>query len=451
MLMTDRLSLEPFRPTHVDALFQALQAKELYTDHRGGPPETREALEGDCFLLKESRRSDGVQLFLKWIISLSCNRRPVGYFEATIDGHGRSEIGYVIFPAYWRQGYASECVKYMVRHLIRRHDLTTVTATVGCENRGSIKVLEQAGLVKVALEANGSDRDRRQRHDYVFVWSHPPHSRGSADVLSSLDATTPSLVYFRGLVDEVRTAFARDGVLEGLNTLARTRRMHRPKTPSFVTLRGRLKAVQYHRHIAEQQEVPLETGSQHDGWNVLTWLAFPATKLALMNRHCQAYATRSTCAPGRRSVEEDTLTHFDESGIIVLTTSRTVIRRIRSFEWKTLFWTERESFLATTRVLVFGHGLAQKLTDPFLGLVGHARLELVAPSLLDQPDSTLIRFADERVAEGLERGHTFRSMRTLHPLPLLGVPGFWPEKQDAAFYDNPQYFRAKKRRHGHPK
>jgi len=29
----------------------------------------------------------------------------------------------------------------------------------------------------------------------------------------------------------------------------------------------------------------------------------------------------------------------------------------------------------------------------------------------------------------------------LHPLPLLGVPGWWPANADPAFYDDPAVFR----------
>ncbi|XLM22397.1 DUF3025 domain-containing protein [Chromobacterium piscinae] len=32
------------------------------------------------------------------------------------------------------------------------------------------------------------------------------------------------------------------------------------------------------------------------------------------------------------------------------------------------------------------------------------------------------------------------SPRALCPLPLLGIPGWWPDNEDPAFYDNAAYF-----------
>ena len=95
-------------------------------------------------------------------------------------------------------------------------------------------------------------------------------------------------------------------------------------------------------------------------------------------------------------------------------------------------------------MLVFGHGLAQKLTAPFLGLIGHARVELVESSLLNLAEPAAREAIDERIANGLHRGETLRDMKALHPFPLLGVPGYWHETENAEFYDNIQYFRTKK-------
>jgi len=33
----------------------------------------------------------------------------------------------------------------------------------------------------------------------------------------------------------------------------------------------------------------------------------------------------------------------------------------------------------------------------------------------------------------------------LYPLPMLGVPGWWPDNEQPEFYDNTDYFRAKRK------
>jgi hypothetical protein len=37
--------------------------------------------------------------------------------------------------------------------------------------------------------------------------------------------------------------------------------------------------------------------------------------------------------------------------------------------------------------------------------------------------------------------------RALAPLPVLGVPGWWPDNVHEAFYDNVAYFRPGRRNH----
>ena len=40
------------------------------------------------------------------------------------------------------------------------------------------------------------------------------------------------------------------------------------------------------------------------------------------------------------------------------------------------------------------------------------------------------------------------SSRCFTPLPVLGVPGWWPENEAHSFYDDPQVFRPGRRRNG---
>ena len=129
---------------------------------------------------------------------------------------------------------------------------------------------------------------------------------------------------------------------------------------------GRMKATEYHRHIVDFAEVPMVDESRHDLLNALVWLTFPRIKTALMKRHCMAVKSRNPSEPNRRTREEDALSHFDESGLIVVSCDLSMLRAIQDLSWKELFWERRTQFLETTRVFVFGHGLAEKLLHPFV-------------------------------------------------------------------------------------
>ena len=196
-------------------------------------------------------------------------------------------------------------------------------------------------------------------------------------------------------------------------------------------------AAAYELHIHDEGVVPLREANWHDLFNALAWLAFPRAKAAL-NR---AHADELRAQPGGvRNSRRDALTLFDESGVLVLSSSSAVLERIRAFEWKRVFWEERDTLLATTRFLVFGHALYEKALSPYVGMTGHALL-LETPDGCDLPDpSALLAQADALAANAMPARIT--QPRDLSPLPLLGVPGWWDANNDAVFYENAGYFRA---------
>src|SRR6202171_4399454 len=54
-----------------------------------------------------SRRSpDGQQVWLNWAMSWRNEDRYVGTLQATISPDAAAYLAYILFPAFWRQGYA---------------------------------------------------------------------------------------------------------------------------------------------------------------------------------------------------------------------------------------------------------------------------------------------------------------------------------------------------------
>jgi len=49
---------------------------------------------------------------------------------------------------------------------------------------------------------------------------------------------------------------------------------------------------------------------------------------------------------------------------------------------------------------------------------------------------------DARLAVLIAAESSFKSTRALAPLPILGVPGWWPENERADFYADASVFRA---------
>jgi Protein of unknown function (DUF3025) len=201
----------------------------------------------------------------------------------------------------------------------------------------------------------------------------------------------------------------------------------------FVAPSGLPGAAGYELGIHDKGEAPLRAANWHDLFNALAWLAFPRTKAALNRAHAAELRAGAGGAGEQRNVRRDALTLFDESGVLVLSSESAVLDAIRAFEWKRVFWTERETLLKTTRFVVFGHALYEKALTPYVGMTGHALL-LEMP-----PGAPGVEVADAAAAQAVQA--SIEQPRDLSPLPVLGVPGWWDANSAESFYDNTEYFR----------
>jgi hypothetical protein len=191
-------------------------------------------------------------------------------------------------------------------------------------------------------------------------------------------------------------------------------------------------------------EVPVRRFSWHDLYNALVWMTFPIAKAALNARQ---YAALQMAEAGRRTPEGDALTLFDEDGVVVLSSDPELLGLVRDFKWKELFWQRRAEVRQRMRFTVFGHALYEKALKPFIGMTGKAILLKVPVNVLALDRPALMREIDRRVGLYIWSSEHLQHGRALSPLPVLGVPGWWPDNERDAFYDNTEYFRPGRKRH----
>ena len=192
----------------------------------------------------------------------------------------------------------------------------------------------------------------------------------------------------------------------------------------------------YECRIWENAEVETRPDNWHDYFNALVWLTFPQTKIAVSARHVGAM----TPAGEARGTLRDALTHFDECGIVVLSSQPELLELLRDFQWKTLFAERRSEVLASMRFIIFGHATYEQLLKPFRGLTAKAVLYAVDADWLQLSLKEQIAAVDRRLAADLLSGRYTRP-RDFQPLPLLGIPGLTPESDDPAYYDDRWQFR----------
>lgn len=219
----------------------------------------------------------------------------------------------------------------------------------------------------------------------------------------------------------------------------------------------------YEAHIAATGGVPTRE-NLHDFFNALVWFSYPRVKATLNAR--QARAIEHDGIGGSRGAERDALTLFDENAVVFVTSDPLLSRALIEFDWRRLFVTERAAWGRRCLVRPFGHALLEKLIRPYKACTGHAWIvDDAPPEFFDWPLARQTAWLDETIAAALFAAPTSASAfasastsasaslssRMFAPLPILGVPGWWPANSDPVFYDDDRVFRRGRRAAGnHP-
>jgi len=197
----------------------------------------------------------------------------------------------------------------------------------------------------------------------------------------------------------------------------------------------------YELHIAETGEVETRPENWHDLFNALAWIAYPKAKATINAQHAAIFAERGEAEAKRRSPERDALTLFDEGGVAVASTSPELMRLIVDFEWKQLFWSRRAELAAKMRFVGFGHAMYEQALEPYIGMVAKTVFVPVGELFFMLPLESQVAQIDALLAAHFANRARFQSPKMMAPMPVLGVPGWHPDTDREAYYDDPMHFR----------
>jgi hypothetical protein len=189
----------------------------------------------------------------------------------------------------------------------------------------------------------------------------------------------------------------------------------------------------YEAHVFATGRVPTRS-NRHDLYNALVWLHLPQAKAALNARQAAAIA-RDGVQPARGS-ERDALTLIDENGLALMADDPAVFDALAAHDWHWLFTRERARWHRRIVPQVIGHALLDKLDAPYKAITAH-----VVP--LRPARGADIGDIDALLAAEIATGEL--TPRRLLPMPVLGIPGWWADNEQPAFYDDPAVFRLARR------
>lgn len=188
-----------------------------------------------------------------------------------------------------------------------------------------------------------------------------------------------------------------------------------PTPVGFVAANELPDGEAYEAFIARTGNVPTRD-NPHDHFNRLVWHRHAAVKRRLNQLQAAEIAMRGIGAT--RGALRDALTLFDENGALWPDAPPCLADALVARDWQALFVTHRALWHGH-HFEVFGHALLEQLASaPRKGLTAHVLLT-------DPLALTPAQWASKPFV----------------PLPVLGIPGWWPANEDPAFYADKQVFR----------
>ena len=205
----------------------------------------------------------------------------------------------------------------------------------------------------------------------------------------------------------------------------------------FVQQQNLPAGVAYEAHIYATGAVPTRD-NLHDFFNALIWLRFPQTKCTLNKLQAmELQRMQALSSNGIRGGQRDAATLFDENAALLICSEPSLVEALRHHEWDDVFLRNRDHFIKSSEVILFGHALLEKLVQPYKAITAHAWVVIVEPDWHRFTAPQPFVWLDALLAEQLTLGF---SAKNFTPLPVLGVPGWW-SGQDADFYGDRAVFR----------
>lgn len=199
----------------------------------------------------------------------------------------------------------------------------------------------------------------------------------------------------------------------------------------------------YEHFIYETQQIPTRAENWHDFFGALIWCLFPKTKALLNQLHMAEIAEHGQ---QQRSKLRNKLTLLDECGVLLCLEPEQLAHAefLRQHQWQQSFVTKRSDWWQGVRPVIFGHAIYEMATMPFIGLTAKCYFMSVPEGFCDWSLTDTYTFLDEKLEQQIANTSLLLDNQQLTPLPLLGVPHWYPTNSEQTFYANTEYFRPKR-------
>ena len=160
MIKTQRLTLRPLCDSDRAAVTELLLSEEIAKTYM--LPEFKSPAEAEKLFEAYMRLSNAPDRF---VYGIDLDGRVIGLLNETEKTDDKMELGYLIHPAHWSKGYATETLAACIKALVEL-GYGIVSAGFFEENIASKRVMEKCGLRPASKEATITYREQVHRCIY---------------------------------------------------------------------------------------------------------------------------------------------------------------------------------------------------------------------------------------------------------------------------------------------
>jgi len=165
---TARIIFEILKVEHAGKVFNAFKDDRIYKYIPLLRYATTRELEERYNTLSSKGPNDGTCVWLNWILRDKIIHQYIGWIQATIYNNGKAALAYIIFPKYWRQGYAKEACGSIIEHIFGTYSIESIFVEIDTKNEASIKLVKSLGFILVGEKKDADYFNGAKSDEYTF-------------------------------------------------------------------------------------------------------------------------------------------------------------------------------------------------------------------------------------------------------------------------------------------
>ena len=165
---TSRITFEILKAEHAERVFDSLNDDRIYKYIPLLRYDTKGKLEDRFVMLSSKGPNDGTCIWLNWVLKEKTIDQYIGWIQTTIYDNGRAALAYVIFPKYWKQGYAKEACDSIIDHIFATYSIRTIFVEIDTRNTASIQLAKKLGFMLVGEKKDADYFNGSKSDEYTF-------------------------------------------------------------------------------------------------------------------------------------------------------------------------------------------------------------------------------------------------------------------------------------------